>query len=95
MAIAVTLTVTPAAPAHGATVTAVYTVTGNAPGPSSKTTVSGDVTVGGQDYQVAGTITMPGTAALPVSYAAPVCPGLSFAVSPADSTGATFTAVVP
>lgn len=92
MAVTVTLTVTPAAPAHGATVTATYAVTGNDPGPAQSGTVSGKVTVGGTDIQVATTVTLPGTPALPVTYAVPACPGLTFAPTP---NPAAFTAVVP
>jgi hypothetical protein len=95
MAIAASLSVTPAVPAHGAIVTAVYTVTGNAPGPVQSATVTGSATVGGQPFSVSTTVTMPGTDAQPVSYAVPSCPGLTFTVSPADPSGATFTAVVP
>lgn len=92
MAISVTLTVTPAAPAHGATVTAVYAVAGNDPTVPQSVTVSGDAHVGGQDYAVSTTITLPGTSALPETFAVPTAPGLTFV---ATSDPATFTAIVP
>lgn len=95
MAITATLTVSPAAPAHGTTVTAVYSVQGNDPVPPQSATVSGVATVGGNPLNVSTTITLPGTPSQPVSFAVPTCPGLSFTVSPSDPTGATFTAVVP
>jgi hypothetical protein len=95
MTIAAGLTVTPSAPAHGAVVTAVYAVTGNNPILPQSVTVSGDANVGGTDFAVSTTITLPGDPAEPVTYAVPTCPGLTFAVSPSDPTGATFTATVP
>lgn len=95
MAITATLTVTPAAPNHGDTVTAVYAVQGNDPIPSQSATVSGVATVGGTGYDVSTMVTLPGTPALPESFAVPTCTGLTFTVSSGDPTGATFTAVVP
>lgn len=92
MAISVVLNVTPAAPAHGQTVTAQYVVTGNNAIPPASATLTGDVNVGGTDYPVSASLTMPGTPALPQTFATPVCPGLSFSPT-ADP--ATFTAVVP
>ena len=61
MAVAVTLAVSPAAPAHGATVTAVYTVTGNAGTPGGAATISGSANIGGTAYAVTTTVTMPAT----------------------------------
>lgn len=96
MAITATLSVTPAAPAHGATVTAAYAVTGNTGTSAQQGTVTGTATVGGTAYGVSTTVTLPGTAPLPQSFAVPSCPGLTFAVNlAADPSGATFTAVVP
>jgi hypothetical protein len=95
MSITASLTVTPVAPNHGDTVTAVYGVQGNDPVPPQAAAVTGIVTVGGAPVDVTTTLTMPGQPAEPVSYAAPVCAGLSFSQSPADPTGATWTAVVP
>jgi len=92
MAISAALTVTPAAPNHGDTVSAVYTVTGNTGSPGQAGTVTGTATVGGVPYGVSTTITLPGTAPLPVSYALPACAGLTFT---ATADPATFTAVVP
>lgn len=95
MAISASLTVTPAAPNHGDTVTAVYVVQGNDPIPGQSATVSGAATVGGTAMDVTTILTLPGSPAEPVSFAVPACPGLTFVVSPSDPTGATFTAVVP
>lgn len=96
MAITASITVTPAAPNHGDTVKAVYTVQGNDPVPPTQASVGGDVTVGTEDISVTTTLTLPGTAALPESFQVPTCPGLTFTVDTTDDpTGATFTAVVP
>ena len=95
MTISAILTVTPAAPNHGDTVTAVYTVQGNNPIPPQAAAVSGVATVGGITYDVTTSLTLPGDPALPESFAVPTCPGLTFVVSPSDPTGATFTALVP
>jgi hypothetical protein len=92
MAVSTTLSVTPAAPAHGATVTAVYTVHGNDGTADQAGTVAGSATVGGILYNVSTTMTLPGAPPLPVTYSAPTCPGLTFT---ATSDPATFTAVVP
>ena len=92
MAVTASLSVTPQAPAHGAMVTATYTVTGNDPGPGQSATVSGTVNLGGQDMNVATTVTLPGVVTQPVTYAVPTCPGLTFA---ATGNPAVFTALVP
>jgi len=92
MPVTATLTVIPAAPAHGATVTATYAVQGNSPGPGSSATISGIATVGGQDIQVSTTVTLPGAPALPESYQVPACQGLTFT---ATADPHVFTAVVP
>lgn len=93
MAISASLTVTPSAPDHGDTITAVYSVTGNDPVPPSQATVSGrGLVVGSQEFDVNTTITMPGTPAASVGYAIPTCPGLTFT---ATDDPAVFTAVVP
>lgn len=86
MAISVTLAVSPAAPAHGSTVTATYTVSGNA---SASGTVSGSAVIGTQTVAVSTTVTLP---ALPQSFAVPTCPGLTFAKTAAPNV---FTALVP
>jgi hypothetical protein len=92
MAVTVTFDVTPKPPAHGDTVTAVYTVQGNDPTPGKSATVNGSADVGGQVFAVSTTITAPGVPALPVTYAVPTCPGLTFKAT-ADPW--VFTAVVP
>jgi hypothetical protein len=94
--IAVTLAITPEAPAHGDTVTATYTVTGNDPVAESTEQISGQVvlaTVAGPvTLDAVTTITMPGTAALPETFEVPTAAGLTF-----EATGEAnvFTAVVP
>ena len=90
--ISVTLTVSPTSPAHGATVTAMYSVQGNSPGPGETVTVSGQVTIGGTEYQGSGSFTAPGAPALPEAFAVPTAAGLTFT---ATSNPAVFTAVVP
>jgi hypothetical protein len=92
MAVSASLSVAPSAPNHGDTVTATYTVSGNNPSPGQSATVSGDANVGGTDFQVSTTITLPGTPALPVTYTVPTCPGLTFTASALPNV---FTAVVP
>lgn len=92
MAIAVTLTVSPATPNHGDTVTATYAVTGNDVVPPQSATVNGVATIGGETYNVFTLVTLPGTDALPESFDVPTCDGLTFA---ATSDPAVFTAVVP
>lgn len=87
------LSVTPAAPKPGDTVTATYTVTGNDPGPARQATVNGTVQVGTDPaITVTATVTLPGTPAKPVTYEVPTCPGLTF-----TPTGdpRVFTAKVP
>ena len=95
MPITASLTVTPVAPNHGDTVTAVYSVQGNDPIPPQSATVSGVATIGGNAFDVSTTMTLPGTPAQPESFAVPTCPGLTFTVSASDPSGATFTAIVP
>lgn len=92
MAISVTLAVSPAAPAHGATVTATYAVSGAAAGPGTPVSVTGTATVGGQSFPVTASFTLPGAPAAAVTYAVPTCPGLTFKATAAANT---FTAVVP
>lgn len=91
-AVSVTLAVTPSAPAHGDTVTAVYTVTGNDPGGTTVGSVTGDAVIGGTDYKVSAVISLPGAAALPESFQVPACPGLAFKATAQPNV---FTAVVP
>jgi hypothetical protein len=92
VAITATLTVIPAAPAHGATVTATYAVSGNTGTPGGSGTISGTVHAGGQDIAVSTTVTLPGTPALLESYDVPTAPGLTFT---ATADPHVFTAVVP
>jgi len=94
MAISCSLSATPAAPAHGSTLTATYTVTGNDPVNPSSATISGRVVVGGTAYDVSTSVTLPGTPAASVSYVVPVSsdPSLIFA---ATADPAVFTAPVP
>ncbi|HMG64281.1 MAG TPA: hypothetical protein VK599_15150 [Streptosporangiaceae bacterium] len=93
MAVTVSLTVSPAAPAHGSTVTATYAVSGNASGPGTPVTLTGEATVGGQSFPVTASFTIPSTAAAAMTFAVPTCPGLTFKASAASP--AVFTAVVP
>jgi len=86
MAITVTLTVSPTNPGHGATVTATYAVSGNS---AVSVPVTGNVNIGGTDYNVAATLTEP---ALAESYSAPVAAGLTFT---ATGDPHVWTAVVP
>jgi hypothetical protein len=92
MPVSVSLAVTPAAPAHGSTVTAAYTVTGDVPAAGAPILVTGSVTVGGVAYDVEATATPAGKPAPTVTYAVPAAPGLTFAATPAPNV---FTAVVP
>jgi len=93
MTITATLTVSPAAPAHGGTVTATYAVSGNTATPPQDQTVSGDATfIGGPVLHVTTTVTLPGTPNLPESYSVPTCPGLTFV---ATANPKVFTALVP
>jgi hypothetical protein len=92
MAVSASLTVAPAAPNHGDTVTATYAVQGNDPAPPTSATVSGDANVGGEDFEVSTTVSLPGTPALPETFAVPTCPGLTFSATGAPEV---FTAVVP
>lgn len=92
MAVTASLTVSPSSPAHGATVTATYSVSGNNPIAPQVATVSGDANVGGQDFAVTTTLTLPGTPAAAETYAVPTCPGLTFT---ATADPHVFTAIVP
>jgi hypothetical protein len=90
--VSASLTVTPSSPNHGDTVTAFYSVTGNDPVPPHGASISGQVVVGGQEFDVSTSFTLPGSPAADVTYGVPSCPGLTFA---ATDDPATFTAVVP
>lgn len=91
MSVSVTLTVSPAAPVHGAVVTATYVVSGNS-GAGTPVSITGEATVGASSFPVSVSFTMPGAAAAAVTYAVPACPGLTFT---ATANPAAFTAVVP
>jgi hypothetical protein len=82
----------PSAPAHGATLTVTYSVTGNDPTAPSSARIEGSVVVGGVPYDVATSVTLPGSPAATVSFEAPTCPSLTFA---ATADPAVFTSVVP
>lgn len=90
--VSVAMTVSPAVPAHGATVTATYVVTGNTSGPGTPVVVSGSVTVDGTAIPVTASFTLPGAPSAAVTYATPTCPGLTFQPT---ANPAVFTAVVP
>jgi hypothetical protein len=90
--VSASLTVAPAAPGHGDTVTATYTVTGNDPVPPQGGVVSGSVTVGSEEFDVSTTVTLPGTPALPESFTVPTMLGLTFA---ATTDPRVFVALVP
>ena len=90
--VTLTLTITPAAPARGQTVTAAYVVNGNTGTPPTAATVTGQANVGGQTLDVATTLTIPGVDPLPESFAAPTCTGLSFVT---NGDRHVWTAVVP
>lgn len=92
MAIAVTLAISPTAPAHGATVTATYTVTGNSSGAGTPVSVSASVTIAGKAFPVTASFTMPGAVAAAETFAVPTAAGLTFK---ATSAANVFTAVVP
>jgi hypothetical protein len=92
MAISASLIVVPSAPNHGDTVTVTYSVQGNDPVPASQATISGEVVVGGEQFDVSTLVTLPGSPAADVTFAVPTCPGLTFS---ATDDPAVFTAVVP
>ena len=98
MAITVSLNVTPTTPAHGATITATYVVSGNAGTPAGEpqsASITGDVTVGGDTLHAVTTITLPGSLAVPPlaeTFAIPTAPGLTFV--PVAGNPKAFTAVV-
>lgn len=92
MPVSVSFTVTPTDPEPGAEVTATYTVTGNSPVPGAPIDITGSATIGGVVYGVTATATPQTVPALPVTYATPTAPGLTFT---AGSAPGVFTAVVP
>ena len=94
MAVSASLAAAPSAPAHGATLTASYTVTGNDPVDPSQATITGRVVVGCTAYDVSTTVTLPGTPAAAVSYIVPVSSDPSLIFS-ATADPAVFTAPVP
>lgn len=94
----VILTVTPASPARGDTVTAEYIVTGNdgvPAGPPQATELAGDVTIGDETLHVSTVLTLPGTPSvppLPETFGIPTGGGLTFT---ATDDPRKFTALVP
>lgn len=92
MSVSCDINATPTAPDHGDTLIVTYQVDGNDPIDPQGATVRGTVVVGGQTYNVATDITLPGTPAEPVTYGTPSCDGLIFAQG---ASLAEFTAVVP
>lgn len=101
MTISVTLTVSPSSGVlPGQVVTAVYVVAGNNPAPGAVVaTNSGEVTIGGTEYEEVTTISSLAVPALVVTYSTPVCSGLKFAQTGQPNvftavTGATFGSVV-
>jgi hypothetical protein len=91
--VTVSMAVVPSTPAHGATVTATYTVSGVSPVAGTPVSVTGSVEIGGKPYPVTGSFTLPGATAPVMTYSTPTAAGLTFKVSPANP--AVFTAVVP
>lgn len=80
MTISLTLTVSPASPAAGQVVTAVYAVAGNSPVPGvTVATTSAEVAIGGTEYEEVTTISSLAAPAAAVTYSVPVCTGLVFA----------------
>jgi hypothetical protein len=100
MTISVTLTVSPASPAAGQAVTATYAVAGNNPVPGATVAVtSGEITIGGTQYEEVTTISSVAAPAAAVTYAVPACSGLAFARTAQPNVftataGATFGTVV-
>ncbi len=92
MSVAVSLIISPVAPAHGQVITATYVVTGNTGTPAGTVTVTGKAVVGSVSYPVTGTLTLAGTPALSQSFATPFCTGLTFLPT---AHPAVFTAQVP
>jgi hypothetical protein len=80
MTISLSLSVSPGAPAAGQVITAVYAVSGDNATPGAVVaTSSGEVTIAGTEYEEVTTISSLGAPAAAVTYAAPVCSGLTFA----------------
>ena len=92
MAVSCDLNIDNSAPAHGDTITVIYSVDGNDPLDPSSATIQGQVVVGETAYNVTTQVTLPGTPAADVSYEVPTCDGLTFQQGGSD---AEFTAVVP
>jgi hypothetical protein len=93
MAISLALTVSPASPAAGQLVTATYTISGNsAPPGKAVATTSAEVAIGGTEYEEVTTISSLAAPAGAVTYAVPVCAGLTFAKTAQANA---FTATVP
>lgn len=78
MAITASLTITPASPKSGDTITATYAVAGNDGEPAVEFPISGQVAVGGQPFDVSGVATKPAVPPLVEQYGKPTAPGLTF-----------------
>jgi hypothetical protein len=101
MGVSLSLSLSPASGVlPGQVVTAVYTVSGDNPVPAATVaTTSGEVTVGGTEYEEVTTISSLSVPAAPVTYSTPVCSGLRFAQTGQPNTftavaGASFGSVV-
>lgn len=92
MPITVQLVVSNPTPAHGETVTASYVVTGNDGTPPEPGTLVGRAMIGGQEYDVEGTITKPAIPPLEETFDAPTMDGLTFE---ATADPAIWVALVP
>lgn len=92
MGVSLSLSVSPASGVlPGQVVTAVYVVAGNSPVPGAVVaTNSGEVAIGGTEYEEVTTISSLSAAAAPVTFFTPVCSGLKFAQTGQPNT---FTAV--
>lgn len=86
------LTVSPASPKHGQTVTATYTVTGNDGTPPQTAQVTGKAAIGDQLLDVTVSLTLPGTEPLPETFEVPIYDGLVFHET---ANPRVFTALVP
>jgi hypothetical protein len=93
MAISCSINADDQTPGHGETLTVTYSVDGNDPVDPTGTSITGRVVVGGVAYDVATTVTLPGTPASAEVFDVPSCPDLPGFVVTADP--AVFTTTVP
>lgn len=101
MGVSLSLSVSPSSGVlPGQVITAVYTVGGDNPVPGAVVaTNSGEVAIGGTEYEEVTTISSLAVPALAVTYSTPVCSGMKFAQTGQPNTftavtGATFGSVV-